>query len=59
MAVNLPEHMYPTRDDSIAITAPPYATQFEDLYDLVNHPLIEVDGDQTKPLTPNEQHNIL
>jgi hypothetical protein len=35
MADNLPEHIYPTRDDGGAIMAPPYAAQFEDLLNLV------------------------
>jgi hypothetical protein len=31
MADNLQEHMYPTGDDSGAITAPPFAAQFKGL----------------------------
>jgi hypothetical protein len=59
MAHNLPKDMFPTWDDLGAIVAPPYATQVEDLYNLVNQLLLKVDGDQTKPPAPtNKQHNI-
>ena len=58
MADNLPEHLYPTGDDSGDIRAPPSAAQFENLYDLVNQLLLKVDGDQTKPPAPTKQHNI-
>jgi hypothetical protein len=37
--------MYPTRDDSGSIRAPPYAPQFEDLYNIVNQLLMKVDND--------------
>jgi hypothetical protein len=58
MADNLPKHMYPTRDDSEAIRAPSYETQFEDLYNLVNQLLLKVDGHKTKLLAPSKQHSI-
>jgi hypothetical protein len=58
MADNLTEHLYPTGDDNGDIMAPPYAAQFENLYNLVNQLLLKVDGDQTKPLAPTKQHNI-
>jgi hypothetical protein len=58
MADNLPEHLYPTGDDSGDIRAPPSAAQFENLYNLVNQLLLKVDGDQTKPPAPTKQHNI-
>jgi hypothetical protein len=58
MAYNLLEHMYPTRDDSGDIMAPPSAAQFKSLYNLVNQLLLKVDGDQTKPPAPTMQHNI-
>jgi hypothetical protein len=60
MADNLTEHMYPTGDDSGDIRAPPYAAQFENLYNLVNHLLLKVneDRDQTKPPAPIKHHNI-
>jgi hypothetical protein len=45
MANNLLEHMYPIGDNNGAIRAPPSATQFEDLYNLVNQLLLKVDGD--------------
>jgi hypothetical protein len=57
MADNLPEHLYSTRDDSGDITAPPFATHFENLYNLVNQLLMKVDGDQTKPPAPTKQHS--
>jgi hypothetical protein len=48
--------MYPTGVDSGAIMAPPSATQFEDLYDMLNK-LLKVHGDRSKPPTPKQQHN--
>jgi hypothetical protein len=50
--------MYPKGDDSGAMRAPPSATQFQELYNLVNQLLLKVDGDRTKPTAPNKQHNI-
>jgi hypothetical protein len=50
--------MYPTGDDNGDIRAPPSAAQFENLYNLVNHLLLKVDDDQTKPPAPTKQHNI-
>jgi hypothetical protein len=32
MAGNLPKHMYETLNDNGDITAPPYAAQFENVY---------------------------
>jgi hypothetical protein len=58
MADNVPKHLYPTRDDNITISTPPYATQFEGLYNLDNQLLLKVDGDQTEPPSPNKQENI-
>jgi hypothetical protein len=58
MADNLQEHLYPTREDNGKIRAPPYEAQFEDLYNLVNQLFMKIDGDHTKPPTPNMQHNI-
>jgi hypothetical protein len=51
--------MCPTWGDNNGdIKAPPYAVQFENLYNLVNQLLLKVDVDPTKPPTPNKQHNI-
>jgi hypothetical protein len=50
--------MYPKGDDNGAIRAPPYAAQFEDLFNSVNQTLLKVDGDQTKSPAPNKHHNI-
>jgi hypothetical protein len=50
--------MYLAEDDNGAITAPPYAAQFENLHNLDNLVLSKVDGDHTKPQAPNKQHNI-
>jgi hypothetical protein len=58
MANNLPQHLYPTRDESGAIMAPQYVTQIEELYNVANQLLLKVDGDKTKPPSPNKQHNI-
>jgi hypothetical protein len=58
MADNLPEHIYPTGDDSGDVRAPPSAAQIENLNNLVNPLLVKVDGDQTKPPAPTKQHNI-
>jgi hypothetical protein len=58
MADKLPEHLYPTGDESGDIRAPPSATHFENLYNLVNHMLLKVNGDQTKPPASTKQHHI-
>jgi hypothetical protein len=58
MADKLLEYMYSTRDANGDIRAPPSASQFEDLYNLVNELLLKVDGDQTTPMAPNKQHNL-
>jgi hypothetical protein len=49
--------MYPIGADSNDVRSPPYATKFENLYNLVNHLLFRVHGDQTKPPTPHKHHN--
>jgi hypothetical protein len=58
MADNLQEPMYPTRDDNGTIRAPQSTAEFEDLYNLVNPLLLKVDGDHTKPSTPDKQHDL-
>jgi hypothetical protein len=58
MADNLPKRMYPIGDENGAIMAPPSAARFEDLSNLVNHVLLTVDDDKTKPQAPNKKHNI-
>jgi hypothetical protein len=37
--------MYPTGDDNGDIRAPPFAAQFENMYNLVNQLLLKVDGE--------------
>jgi hypothetical protein len=46
MADSLQEHMYPTTKDNIGeIMALPFASQFDDLYNLVSQLLFKIDGE--------------
>jgi hypothetical protein len=58
MANNLPKHMYPARDANGAIRAPPFATQFEDMCNIVNQLLLKLDGEKAEPPAFNKQYSI-
>jgi hypothetical protein len=58
MADNLQEHIYLIWDNNGDIRAPPFAWQFDNLYNLVNELLLKVDGDRTKQRIPNKHNNI-
>jgi hypothetical protein len=53
MAHNIQNHVYPTSDDIGDVMSPSFAAQLENLYNLANHLLLNVDGDQIKPSAPN------